>query len=127
MLSKLKNIFTKKLNRTMEKNDIDMYQLKNMVSKGATLVDVRSPQEYNEGHLENSILIPEYELTRKSKKELPNKEKTIIVYCSTGTRSKRAQKQLEKSKQEKARKTKSKSVPGEITNLLSFKKRSAYA
>ncbi len=96
MLSKLKNIFTKKLNRTMEKNDIDMYQLKNMVSKGATLVDVRSPQEYNEGHLENSILIPEYELTRKSKKELPNKEKTIIVYCSTGTRSKRAQKQLEK-------------------------------
>lgn len=96
MLSKLKNIFTKKLNRTMEKNDIDMYQLKNMVSKGATLVDVRSPQEYNEGHLENSILIPEYELTRKSKKELSNKEKTIIVYCSTGTRSKRAQKQLEK-------------------------------
>ena len=72
-----------------------MEQLKTKVKDGAILIDVRSPQEYKEGHIEGSVLIPEYELKTKVE-ELPNKEDTIIIYCSSGIRSKKAQRKLQK-------------------------------
>lgn len=101
MFNKLMYIFEKRYNRSMEKYDISMEQLNNMVSKGAVLLDIRSPQEYEEGHLEGSILIPEYELMAKVGKIITDKEKTIIVYCNTGTRSKKAQKILNRLGYEK--------------------------
>ena len=67
-----------------------------MLQDGAILVDVRSPQEYREGHLEGAILIPEYELISKHSKTFESKDETIIVYCSNGLRSKKAQRKLEK-------------------------------
>lgn len=96
MLNKLRDILIRKLNRSMEKNDINREELEKMVSEGAILIDVRSPQEYREGHLEGAKIIPEYELINRCNDELENKDATIIVYCSSGSRSKRAQKQLEK-------------------------------
>ncbi|CDE26229.1 sulfurtransferase [Clostridium sp. CAG:440] len=77
--------------RYMEPNDITMEQLKNMQMQGAILIDIRSPQEYNEGHLEGAIVLPEYEIYSKAKKILPNKNQTIIVYCGNGIRSKKSQ------------------------------------
>ena len=35
----------------MNKTDIDLDGLKQFVEKGAILIDVRSPQEYREGHI----------------------------------------------------------------------------
>ena len=71
-------------------------EIKSLMSKGAILIDVRSPQEYNEGHLDNSILLPEYEILKKIEDIIPNKNTKIILYCSSGTRSKKAQEELEK-------------------------------
>lgn len=71
--------------------DINMEQLKKLQDEGATLLDIRSPQEYNEGHLNGAISIPEYELYRKASNKLKDKNETIIVYCGTGSRSKKAQ------------------------------------
>ena len=65
MINKLKKIFNTRLNRSIERKDIMQSEIKSLVSKGAILIDVRSPQEYNEGHLDNSILLPEYEILRK--------------------------------------------------------------
>ena len=96
MLNQLRYILTKGINRSMEKNDINLEELEKMASEGAVLLDVRSPQEYQEGHLEGAILIPEYELVKRCEKELKDKKATIVVYCSSGSRSKRAQKKLEK-------------------------------
>ena len=96
MLNKLRYIINRKLNRSMEKNDIDKRELEKMISKRAILIDVRSPQEYKEGHLEGAMLIPEYELVSRCRQELRNKDAIYIVYCSSGTRSKKAQKELEK-------------------------------
>ena len=81
-------------NRDIKKDDIDMQELQEMAKKGAILLDVRSPQEYKEGHINGAILIPEYELKRDADKFLTNKEEVIVVYCSTGMRSKKAQKEL---------------------------------
>lgn len=78
-------------NRGKEKNDINLKQLEELVALGAVLVDIRSPQEYKEGHLKNAIVIPEYEIRKSAEKIMPNKNRPIIVYCGTGIRSKRAQ------------------------------------
>ena len=62
--------------------------------KNAILIDVRSRQEYKEGHIEGAISIPYYEIYKRSEKELKNKSQKIILYCNTGSRSKRAEKIL---------------------------------
>lgn len=96
MFYKLKYLIKKNRKRAIDEYDIDKKQLEKMVDNGAILLDVRSPQEYKEGHLKNAILLPEYEIIEKAKEILPDKNKTIIVYCSSGYRSKRAKKELKK-------------------------------
>ena len=94
MLSKLKSLFKRKKNRSIEEYDIDEKELNIVLSKGAILVDVRSEQEYEEGHMEGAILLPEYDIKKKASDLLPDKNKYIVVYCSSGTRSKKAQEEL---------------------------------
>lgn len=81
-------------NRGMDNYDIDMNRLTKMKQSGALIVDIRSPQEYNEGHLSEAIVIPDYEIRSKISKIIPNKNQVIIVYCGTGIRSKNAQRFL---------------------------------
>lgn len=94
-----------KINKTwkrgMEEKDISWEELKQKEKEGAMVVDTRSSQEYQEGHIEGAISLPEYEIKQKAEKQIPNKQETIIVYCSTGHRSKKAQKELEKMGYEK--------------------------
>ena len=69
--------------------------VKELIDKGALVVDVRTPQEFATGHYEGSVNIPLGEL--ESKIELfGDKEKNIIVYCRSGNRSSMAKKILEK-------------------------------
>ena len=96
MFGKLRKIFDKKLKRSLNKKDINKNELERFLKDGAVLVDVRSPQEYREGHLEGAMLIPEYELISKHSKSFKSKDETIILYCSNGLRSKKAQRKLEK-------------------------------
>ena len=94
MLSKIKSLFKRKKDRNIDEYDIDEKDLNRILSEGAILVDVRSPQEYEEGHMEGAILLPEYDIKKKASMLLPNKNMNIIVYCSSGTRSKKAQEEL---------------------------------
>ena len=98
MISKIRERLkytTKRLKRGYE-NDITIEKLEEMKKQGAVIIDVRSLQEFKEGHIEGAISIPEYEIKKRVKNELPNLEQIIIVYCGTGHRSKRSQKLLEK-------------------------------
>jgi rhodanese-related sulfurtransferase len=74
------------------KNDINYENAKLILKNNidAILLDVRSPQEYKEFHLESAINIPLYNIESKVEKFFPNKEKIIILYCQTGSRSKKA-------------------------------------
>lgn len=81
-------------NRCNCKAEINKQQIEKLIQQGAILVDVRSPQEFAEGHLENAISLPEYEIKKKVDELLPDKSQIIIVYCSTGHRSQKAQKKL---------------------------------
>lgn len=96
MWNRFRFFLTKKSSRVFKKKDINIEELKKMIMEGALLVDVRSPQEYQEGHLKGAKLIPEYEIMKTCRYELKDKNAVIILYCSTGSRSKKAQRKLEK-------------------------------
>ena len=51
------------------------------------LVDVRTPEEFAEGHIAGAVLLPYDEVEQKAAGMLPEKEKAIIVYCRSGRRS----------------------------------------
>lgn len=96
LINKIKKAIKNRLYRDVEENDINLEELKKMQKEGAIIIDVRSPQEYKEGHLEGAISIPEYEINREAEKILKNKDDKIVVYCGSGGRSKKAQKLLKK-------------------------------
>lgn len=52
------------------------------------ILDVRTREEYQTGHIRSSLLIPVDELSARAEKELPNKK--ILVYCQSGMRAVRA-------------------------------------
>ena len=60
------------------------------------IIDARTTEEFAEGHIENAILIPEYEIADRAEKELPDKDQLILVYCRSGRRSKIASEELVK-------------------------------
>lgn len=51
------------------------------------LLDVRTPEEFSSEHIEGAILIPVQKLSENLSKLDNAKEKKIIVYCHSGTRS----------------------------------------
>ena len=55
------------------------------VESGAVIIDVRSPKEYMQHHIENAINIPVEELS-KSVARVP-KNRVLLVYCRSGSRS----------------------------------------
>ena len=64
--------------------------------KDYIIIDARTEEEFAEGHIENAILIPEYEIAERAEKELLDKEQLILVYCRSGRRSKIASDELVK-------------------------------
>lgn len=67
-----------------------------MISTGGdiTVVDVRTPQEYAEGHIPGAINIPLDSIGSEQPAELGNLDAELIVYCRTGVRSKQASDKL---------------------------------
>lgn len=92
MLKKIKEF----LYRSLTNGEITYQELERMINtdEKAILLDVRSPQEYREAHLEKAVNVPLYDLEKKLN-YLPDKECTIITYCAGGNRSRKAKDELE--------------------------------
>jgi len=58
-----------------------------MSKKGAQLVDVRTPKEYNDGHIGVAKNIDFYGSTFKSQMEKLDRNKPVLLYCHSGGRS----------------------------------------
>jgi len=65
-------------------------------NKDYIILDVRTIEEYNEGHIPNAICISNETIGEETINELPNKEQLILIYCRSGNRSKQAAAKLEK-------------------------------
>lgn len=60
---------------------------RSLYAEGALILDVRTADEFAGGHLENAINIPVDEVSKRIKELGNDKEKAILVYCLSGTRS----------------------------------------
>lgn len=68
---------------------------KAMMDKEDVLVlDVRTQEEYDEGHIPNTILLPNETIDDTPAELLPETDQTILVYCRSGRRSKEAAEKL---------------------------------
>ena len=67
-----------------------------LLTKGALIVDVRTPQEYKAGHITKSVNIP-LNLIPNKVNELKRKNKPIITCCRAGARSGMAADQLRRA------------------------------
>ncbi len=63
-------------------------------SSNQTLIDVRTPKEFAEGHLEGAININYFDKDFLEQIAIYNKDKPIYVYCRSGKRSASASSKL---------------------------------
>ena len=64
--------------------------------EGYIILDTRTQEEYDEGHIPGAIVIPHDEITDRAEEELPDKDQLLLVYCRSGRRSKLAAEALVK-------------------------------
>jgi len=65
-----------------------------LIEAGAFLLDTREPHEWKAGHLAGATLLPPAEVVAKVEQVVPDKTKTVVVYCAGGVRSLRAAMQM---------------------------------
>jgi rhodanese-related sulfurtransferase len=64
--------------------------------EGYIILDTRTQEEYDQGHIPGAIVIPHDEVMEKAEAQLPDKDQLILVYCRSGRRSKLAAEDLVK-------------------------------
>ncbi len=75
-------------------SDEDLTKAREAVKNGAIIVDVRTPQEYKEKHIPGAINLPIEEIMKNNINL--QKDKEIVLYCQTGSRSSVSAKVLSK-------------------------------
>ena len=58
------------------------------IEEGYIILDVRTQEEYDQGHIPGAIVISHEEIAEKAEKVLTDKDQLILVYCRSGRRSK---------------------------------------
>lgn len=62
--------------------------------EGYIILDTRTQEEYDEGHIPGAIVISHDEIKQKAESVLTDKNQLILVYCRSGRRSKLAAEDL---------------------------------
>jgi phage shock protein E len=58
-----------------------------LVQRGALLLDVRTPEEFRSGHLRGAVNVPYQEVGQRIVSLAPDKSSPVLVYCLSGGRS----------------------------------------
>ena len=79
-------------------NKINTSQAQEIFSNktGYIIVDVRTRQEYEDGHIPDAVNIPNEEISDERPKELRDLNQEIYIYCRSGNRSNQAANKLVK-------------------------------
>ena len=77
-------------------HQISQEEAKEMMAMDGTqiIVDVRTQEEYESGHIPGAICIPNESIGCDSPEALPDYDQIILIYCRTGRRSKEASQKL---------------------------------
>ena len=86
-------VMTQKSNKTdasaTSKSALSMQAVKDDVSKGGQLIDVRTATEYTSGHIDGAINLSLQDIQAGTMPTV-TKDKPIYVYCHSGNRSSQA-------------------------------------
>ena len=77
-----------------QKMSYEELQNKLNAKENFVLLDVRTQEEFDAGHIPTAVLLPYDEINVKAATVLPDKEKEIVLYCRSGRRSAIAKKAL---------------------------------
>lgn len=83
----LGNMFGRKDNQGFSQSSMQELAQRLQTEKDFILLDVRTHEEFNEGHIPGAICIPNETIASQTASQLPNKEQLIFVYCHSGMRS----------------------------------------
>ncbi len=73
---------------------IDITEVSQKDLNSGIIVDVRTPEEYKAGHLDNALNINWYDTDFAEQFDAISKDETLYVYCKKGGRSAKAQERL---------------------------------
>ena len=86
------SIFTEPSYRKLTSEEMQEMLSNDVMRYTSLIIDVRSQEEYDEGHIKDALLVPEYEIDKKVG-DYP-RTTNILVYCQTGEKSKSIAKKL---------------------------------
>jgi molybdopterin/thiamine biosynthesis adenylyltransferase/rhodanese-related sulfurtransferase len=79
-----------------EIDEIDSSRARELLAEAdAAVVDVRERDEWEEGHIPGAVHIPRGSLESRIENAVPDRSRTLVVYCAGGSRSAFAAKTLE--------------------------------
>jgi rhodanese-related sulfurtransferase len=86
----------KKTNKKAEYNTIEPDEALNMIENKENfyLIDVRTEEEFNFGHLQKAINIPLNIISNLANQSFKSKDSRIVLYCKSGARSRLAATEL---------------------------------
>ena len=58
------------------------------IKNGVLIIDVREQNEYEQAHIENSVLVPLSTVSAEKINQINSLNKTILIHCHSGKRSK---------------------------------------
>ena len=67
----------------------------NIDFENAVILDVRTPQEFSEGHVDGSINISSTEIVLEKVQDVARTDQTVVLYCRSGARATNVKVQLE--------------------------------
>ena len=73
---------------------ISAEEAKEMMDEDAIVLDVRTQEEYDQGHIEGALLLPLSDIQMGELSLLEDKDQVLLVYCRSGNRSESAAKLL---------------------------------
>jgi molybdopterin/thiamine biosynthesis adenylyltransferase/rhodanese-related sulfurtransferase len=67
--------------------EVNTAEAAQLVQNGSVTLDVREPEEFEQGALVGAIHIPRGQLESQIENRIPNRDVPIVAYCAAGTRS----------------------------------------
>jgi molybdopterin/thiamine biosynthesis adenylyltransferase len=68
-------------------DEVDPAVVREQITNGAVLVDVREADEFAAGHIPNAKHVPRSSLESRIEGSVPDRSKHVILYCASGNRS----------------------------------------
>jgi molybdopterin/thiamine biosynthesis adenylyltransferase/rhodanese-related sulfurtransferase len=68
-------------------DEVDPAAVREQVTNGATVVDVREPEEWAAGHIPGAVHVPKSYLESRIEGAVPDHSGHVILYCASGNRS----------------------------------------